>query len=567
MYECPNCAGNLKFDIVRQQLYCEYCGTLVDPYHFYREKDAEETVISFADMGNGQGKKTAEYEVTVFTCPQCGGQIVSEDTTAATFCSFCGSSTILDSRISRERRPGYIIPFCKTKEDCRESYAKMMRRAVFAPKELKDERLIEKFRGIYMPYWVYSFEKKGNIAFSGRRSRRKGDYVFTNHYQLDCVIEEEYSGLAYDASASFSDNLSGAIAPFDLKQKKRFVPSFLSGFYADTNDVNQYVYRWEAEDIAVSDSSRQLIRDSVCRRYHAGEGSDRNVLRNALRPAKAEAELAMLPVWFLAYRNGDRVSYAVVNGQTGKVAADLPVDRKKYLLGSLLMAVPLFFLLNLFLTITPGKILLIAACLALLCILILNAQMNRIFARESGEDDKGLASVTPAAQESSVQSRKNPRRIHRSMGPWGKVGIILLSFYGIAILQSVLTKAVTSGLGRWYGGYRVFAGVVPILVFLGFGGLFLWLTGKMWQGRSGKRASQKRYFKEKCPVLGKPAAGIVAAVLIGIVNPVSDWFYYIGAFVCMGMVLWAILDIIKHHNLLTTRKLPQFNRRGGDELE
>ncbi len=69
MYECPNCAGNLKFDIARQQLHCEYCGTMMDPYQVSGERDAEE--------------KAGEYEVTVFTCPQCGGEILSEDTTAA----------------------------------------------------------------------------------------------------------------------------------------------------------------------------------------------------------------------------------------------------------------------------------------------------------------------------------------------------------------------------------------------------------------------------------------------------------------------------------------------------
>jgi predicted RNA-binding Zn-ribbon protein involved in translation (DUF1610 family) len=76
MYECPNCAGNLKFNIARQQLHCEYCDTQVDPYSFHKEKDAGE-------------EPPGEYEATVFTCPQCGGEIVSEDTTAATFCSFC----------------------------------------------------------------------------------------------------------------------------------------------------------------------------------------------------------------------------------------------------------------------------------------------------------------------------------------------------------------------------------------------------------------------------------------------------------------------------------------------
>ena len=141
MYECPNCAGNLKFDIARQQLFCAHCETTMDPYSFRKEKDAE------------------EYEATIFTCPQCGGEIISDDTTAATFCSFCGGATILDSRISKERRPSYIIPFTKTKKDCKAAYAKMMRRALFAPKELKDPEQLKKFRGIYMPYWVYSFEK------------------------------------------------------------------------------------------------------------------------------------------------------------------------------------------------------------------------------------------------------------------------------------------------------------------------------------------------------------------------------------------------------------------------
>lgn len=82
------------------------------------------------------------------------------------------------------------------------------------------------------------------------------------------------------------------------------------------------------------------------------------------------------------------------------------------------------------------------------------------------------------------------------------------------------------------------------------------------------RTRRKKYkvpFKKKFPTLVKPLAGIVASLLIAIINPVSDLFYYLGAFVCMASVLWAFIDIIKHHNILTTRKLPQFNRRGGDE--
>ena len=95
----------------------------------------------------------------------------------------------------------------------------MRRRAWFAPKEYKDEALIEKFRGIYMPYWVYSFEKKERIMFPGRQNYRRGDYRITDHYQLDCQVDAEYEGLAYDASSTFFDSLSqtAPISPSPLQ--------------------------------------------------------------------------------------------------------------------------------------------------------------------------------------------------------------------------------------------------------------------------------------------------------------------------------------------------------------
>lgn len=551
MYKCPNCAGNLTFDIASQMLRCTYCETRIDPYGCSREKDAEE-----------RESPLGEYEATIFSCPQCGAELISEDTTAATFCSFCGASTILDSRMSLERRPGSIIPFTRTKEDCRAAYGKMLRRAWFAPKELKDETLIEKFRGIYMPYWVYSFEKKERIQFPGAHTYRSGDYLITDHYQLDCQVDAEYSGLAYDASASFSDSLSEAIAPFDLKQKKAFTPSFLSGFYADTRDVEAEVYLSDAEEFVLKDACSTLAREPVCRNYGAGRGETQYALKNALRPSGSSAELALLPVWFLSCRNGDRVSYAVVNGQTGKAAADLPVDKKRYLLGSLLLAVPLFFWLNLNFTIIPGKLLMIAALLAFLCIVISNSQITHILARESGEDDKGVLSKSRTL-ERPLPEWAVKKRTRGLLGPLEKMLITAAAVLGITLLLPMLF-AMLGGVGAGIGSLlTVF---LPILIFtaafraLGAGNRY-----------KGGRTSRKKpflggHFKEKWPILMKPLAGILLALMILIWNPVSDWFYYIGAFVCMGTVLWAIMDIIRQHNLLTTRKLPQLGRRGGDEV-
>ncbi len=545
MYECPNCAGNLKFDISRQQLFCAHCETTMDPYSFKKEKDAE------------------EYEATIFTCPQCGGEIISDDTTAATFCSFCDGATILDSRISKERRPSFIIPFTKTKKDCKDAYAKMMSKAFFAPKELKDPEHLKKFRGIYMPYWVYSFEKKGPITFSGSKRYRRGDYVHVKHYDLDCEVDGEYKGISYDASSSFSDNLSSAIAPFDLKQSKPFEPTFLSGFYADTNDVDKRLYESEAEELMINDAVKVIENKSVCKRYDV---KDSYSLRKALIPSKATAELAMLPVWFLSYRKGDRVCYAVVNGQTGKAAADLPVDMKNYLIGSGILALPLFILLNLLYTFTPNKILIVAAIMAFISILISNTQMSRIFAKEAGEDDKGLAAAR-AKTESLSQEEQDDLAGQMAAGRQQSAGTksttpifkIILMVLGLTMMIQLLPLLLFPLLMMDISMEKLSILIVAVV----FGITFFAIKGVVSVGKKKKKINGS--FKRKLRTLAKPVVGISLALLVLLFEPVSDWYYYIAALVCMGSVIWAFLDIIKQHNILTTRKLPQFNKRGGDE--
>ena len=95
MYECPNCRGNLRYDIPSKMMACASCDSKFDPYEVSERNGAQET--------------EDEYEVTVFKCPQCGGEIYSTDNTAAGFCTFCGSAAILESRLRKEHRPKYTV--------------------------------------------------------------------------------------------------------------------------------------------------------------------------------------------------------------------------------------------------------------------------------------------------------------------------------------------------------------------------------------------------------------------------------------------------------------------------
>ena len=438
MYACPNCGGNLKFDIPSQQLACEYCHTQADPYSF-EDKDEK----NFANK---------DYEVTVFSCPQCGGEIVSTDNSAAEFCTFCGASTILHSRLRNEKRPNYIIPFKKTKEDCKKAYSALMKKAIFAPDALKDPKYIDGFRGIYMPYWAFYVEQQGDFQLSGSRTRRRGDYIITDHYNLKGDIDAYYKGLSYDASSSFDDNISEKLAPFDVKGMKAFTPAFLSGFYADTADVDSEEYRIEAENFATEESAK-IIRSNP---EFAGMAISGSLGASALGTHTKEVDSTMFPVWFMSYRNAGRVAYATVNGQTGKVVTDLPVDTRKYLWGSLVLAIPLFILLNLFFTLMPSTLLIITTVLAGIALAIYFSELGAIKKKEKLEKKKDIGLITAIAA--------------------------LILGIGITILQ-----------------------------------------------------------------------------------PVSDLFYYGGALVSLVGIFVTIKDIMYYYNIMTTRRLPQFDRTGGDD--
>lgn len=504
---------------------------------------------------NTDGEKAAArptYTARVFTCPSCGAELISTEETVATFCSYCGSSVLLESRIEEADCPDYVIPFQITREACEKAYRKTLRKALFVPSEMKQDTQIERFRGIYMPYWIYSFEKDGVYKVRGSKSRRRGDYVYTSHYQLESHLTAACKGLSYDASSSFSDNLSEAIAPFDTRDSREFTTGYLSGFYADRGDVASGIYQSEAKEAAAAYVARKVGQDRTYKKYHVTEDS----MMGAFRPRQTQARMGMFPVWFLGCRShdGKRISYAVVNGQTGRVAAELPIDMKKYLLGSLVLAVPLFLLLNLFLTLTPTKALVFALVLALTSLWLSNRQLNQVYTRDLRLDDLGLWSVSDIRNPAAKPKMKKQNSV-------GGMFLRILGLMGL-MWGSMLVLAALMALGpfRSAGGIMVLMVIWIVLIFMAFRAVL----GRPVKSRR-KRAVSPAPMKEKWGTLYKPLLAMGIAVLVLIWNPVSDLYYYAGAVVSLGCVAWSFLDIIREHNLLTTRKLPQLGRRGGDE--
>jgi len=89
---------------------------------------------------------------------------------------------------------------------------------------------------------------------------------------------------------------------------------------------------------------------------------------------------------------------------------------------------------------------------------------------------------------------------------------------------------------------------------------------KSMQDISSRKDSVERWsFKRKAFL--KPVAALLACILVGLFHPVSDLYYYGIVVACLLLVGWSFLDIMRSHNELTCRPLPQFDKRGGQEYE
>lgn len=541
MYECPNCGGNLRFDISSQKMACIYCGTHVDPYSVKKETDAIEEQY---------------FEATVITCSQCGGELYSTDNEATSFCSFCGAATILTSRISKEKRPDFIVPFKKTKEDCKHAYGQKMRKAFFVPKRLRDPQYIDGFRGIYMPYWTYQLVQKGTVSIEGEKSHREGNYVYTDHYQLKGDMDNYYLGYSYDASTSFYDNISEALAPYDAKELVHFTPAFLSGFYADTADIGPEVYLDDAVEQAEESTFRIFKVESGFKDYKIASREKNTPPEKGFKTRLRKADNTMYPVWFLSYRNKDRVAYATVNGQTGKVAVDMPIDPKRYLAASLVLAVPVFILLNLFFTFKPVAVLGVSVALVFASLVIYIQELKAIFKKENNLEDKALNWKKGQGKEQNALSDVDGRQVQASVKKTKK--------------RRKFWRALWMILGI-YVGIFLFAGLSVIFEVDSFFELLLvavWpvsVVGTLAYGVIGIR--KERQVREKGVSPGLLISMVVVAVSagIGIFKPVSDIYYYAGVILTLGAVLFNFVDIIKNYNRLAMRRLPQFDKKGGDD--
>lgn len=325
---CPCCGAPLRFDGGEGKLECESCGNRFEPDVMRQVDEAlarsgQASELHWRRNETGEWSEEEQASLRSFTCSSCGAEIIASETTAATECVYCGSPSIIPGRLSGNFRPDAILPFMKTREDAQNAYKNLIKGKRLLPKLFASENRIEKIAGVYVPFWMFECDADADITYRAERSNvyRSGDYTITDtdHFLVLRGGRIGFQNVPVDGSSKFDDTLMEAIEPFDVQRETGFSTAYLPGYQAERYDVAAEEAKPRADE-RIRKSIADIFRGTV-------NGYSSVAVQSAsIRLHNGGVRNVMMPVWMLNTRWKDKTYTFAMNGQTGRIVGNLPVD-------------------------------------------------------------------------------------------------------------------------------------------------------------------------------------------------------------------------------------------------
>lgn len=332
-YKCPNCDGPLTFDPKSGVFTCDYCLSKFSEEDLKKRLKPDESE-SGAEEAVPEEPESSEEEAALYFCPSCGAEIVTDKTTAATFCFYCHNPVVLKGRLSGEYLPDKMIPFKISRAEAKHKFLKWARGKKFVPKDFFSEEQIEKLSGVYYPYWETDCDVDGSLSAKGTRVRvymmGQTQYTETSFYNVERSGKIYVGKIKNSALKKADKNLAEGVAPFNRNDEIPFNMAYLSGFLAEKRDIEKADIEKQVEN-EVHEYAKNILRLQA-----TGYDSLVNVNTNT-NIVSEKWEYSLLPVWLITYPAKDKIYYYAINGQTGKACGELPINYGKMALVSFLI--------------------------------------------------------------------------------------------------------------------------------------------------------------------------------------------------------------------------------------
>ena len=334
-YKCPCCGAALSFSPETQKLSCNSCGNQYDPetlekYEREGESSAEQDISWEHQKEAEEAERTGEGK---YICPSCGAEIEADDNTASTTCPYCDNVVVIKKTTSGEYKPDMMIPFQIEGDRARQMFEDFCKGKRLLPKNFGNKSYLKNLKGYYVPYCLFDCRADADMSFDATRVRAwsdsEYDYVDTSYYLVNRAGCMEFYHVPVDGSIEMEDDTTESIDPFDYSGITEFNPAYLAGYETDKYNVDAKTAESRAKE-RLYNSAEQILRETV-RGYNTVIPK-----RRSLSAERGRVHYALLPVWLFETAYNEKKYQFAINGQTGKMVGELPVDKAafwKYLWG------------------------------------------------------------------------------------------------------------------------------------------------------------------------------------------------------------------------------------------
>ena len=338
-FECPQCgAPRMDYDPATGGLKCPQCGHTQAIAAEQKAVQEQDLTAALSDAGKARGYGR---EMKSVKCDSCGATTQFDPTVASTVCPFCGSPQVLEQKPDPNTlQPESVVPFQITSDRAYQNYKQWLGRGFFRPRDVLSRSGTVDLAGVYLPFWTF------DAYADSRWTAESGDYYYvTEHYTTtengktvtktrqvrkvrwyptSGAHADTYDDVLVPGTTSGDQAMLRKIQPFDTSRLIPYQPEYLSGWGAEAYRI-PLADAWKNGQAII-----QSEEYAKCDRQVPGD-THRN-LNVRTRFSQTTFKHVLLPVFLANYRYNGKPYHFMVNGQSGEVQGQAPVDWVKVII-------------------------------------------------------------------------------------------------------------------------------------------------------------------------------------------------------------------------------------------
>ncbi len=328
-FKCPQCGATTVYNVSEQALICKHCGyrdSAQQQEVGTRAAEQQFTVELLKEANQGWGENRKEM-----VCDQCGGIVSVPIENLSHTCPFCGSNKVVH-RLDHQKslRPRFLIPFTLVPESCQNIAQKWLSSSWMTPSDLSKIANLHRFTAIYLPFWTFDALNTADWMAEVGHSQTERYYQDGEWKERTVIVWRWENGqvrlnvddLLIPGSVQVSHALVKKINHYDLQSLVPYEARYLAGLQAQAFTLN-LEEAWELARQEMREKTKQACMEQ------ASTQRVRN-FRMDLDFADESWRYILLPVYLSSYPYQGKIFQVMVNGQSGLIAGQRPVDWNKF---------------------------------------------------------------------------------------------------------------------------------------------------------------------------------------------------------------------------------------------